>query len=103
MPHTIALAGFLLEYPVSYLPDPDPNNKSLLSNIALDVFECSIAFLQTSHVFMRFSRPASLAPLAGVLANMLQERFHNRIYAAGIEEMTIDISHRTVTMDRVAL
>jgi len=52
---------------------------------------------------MRFSRPASLEPPAGVLAKMLQERFHSRIYAAEIEEMTIDINHRTVTMDRVAL
>ncbi|KIJ54944.1 hypothetical protein M422DRAFT_64120 [Sphaerobolus stellatus SS14] len=102
----IALAGFLLEYPISYFPCED-DTESFLASVPLDVFTCSGDFItedghQWSSVFMKFSRPSGMAPSVFSLSQLLKDRFENRCrLLKAVCQIRIECFE--TTMDRVAL
>ena len=109
---TIPLAALLLEYPVAYVPTSD--QAPFLSNIRLDVYECTLDFDHRNAdnigecLLLKFSCPSDLAELhpnrlgSFHIAARLAEKFNNRLKQQ-VPGATIRVTHSRQTMDRVAL
>ena len=104
----VPLAGFLLEYPVSYVPT-SADQAIFLSSTPLNIFEC-IIFLPgdlaySEHIMFKFSCPAQanldrrLNP--GFISETLQSRFTERL--KDIEGSRIEVRHHVETLGNVAL
>ncbi|GLB38340.1 hypothetical protein LshimejAT787_0502050 [Lyophyllum shimeji] len=103
----VPLAAVLLEYPVAYIPASLKH--PFLSNVSLDVYECTVEFEpNTPHSLVKFSCPSYLARShpdvlapSRIIAS-LTEKFGTRVrkMAPGTP---LDVVHTTRTLDRVAL
>ncbi|KAG8880427.1 hypothetical protein FRB97_000791 [Tulasnella sp. 331] len=119
----VALAGLLLEYPVSYHPTPlnaslpqiegdEDDFGPLLSGIEVHVFRCTVDVISPlhdsrRHEFMKFSCPTSVAQ---ALEARCGQTFANRIVARWKDRLpritasgTITVEIQTATFDRLAL
>ncbi|KAF8579819.1 hypothetical protein K439DRAFT_351937 [Ramaria rubella] len=111
---SIALAGFLLEYPVAYFPsemDTQGSDAQFLHNVPLHVFECILlpgpGSSSSRHTFMKFSCPRSRID-GGTLATKIKQRFEDRLAqlsssSLGGQWQTVEVRYETRTLDRVAL
>jgi len=103
----IALAGFLLEYPVSYFPmgSIEIDGTAFFPNVVMDVFTCTISPWdkeQQSHIFMKFSRPSDVEPSVQELLERLKLRFESRLQYTTMP-CTLQIHWESISMDRLAL
>lgn len=108
----VPLAGFLLDYPVCYVPASD-DQTVFLSGVSLDLYECVLvnernpASTPIQHPLFKFTCPASLGdrhrdlnrhPILDALKRSLTTRL-----VTLSSPFSLKIIHDTVILDRVAL
>jgi hypothetical protein len=112
----VPLAGLLLEYPIAYVPTPDPS-APFLSHVPLDVYECVVKLQQSiqgvhagcrQHLLVKFSCPRlvgereeKLSPSSVI--DMLIGQFSRRISVLGAVGADVQVTHKVDILDRVAL
>ena len=107
------LAGFLLDYPVCYSPVSDDQSE-FLSAVPLDVYECSLvraegthSNIPTSHLVMKFTCPGNLGKQHAHLSpRSLMETLNNVISHRLLQlspTCSLEITHKVISLDRVAL
>ncbi|OBZ71347.1 hypothetical protein A0H81_08448 [Grifola frondosa] len=107
---TVPFAGFILEYPVAYVPT-SADQTSFLAGVPLDVYECVLldpdCTGEEEHTMLKFSCPCtvgaaqeSLSPSR--LPEILQSHFEPRLKYAGFLGSLV-VRHHTETLARVAL
>ncbi|KAF7422547.1 hypothetical protein PC9H_010703 [Pleurotus ostreatus] len=103
----IPLAAILLEYPVAYVPPPEPASFTFLSGIGLDVYEVVLASSSSElrqHTLLKFSSPHGLDE--GLSPQVVKERLYNHFrprLSTLLPGMSLEVSHSEQTFDRVAL
>ncbi|KAL5482455.1 hypothetical protein ACEPAI_9049 [Sanghuangporus weigelae] len=107
----IPLCGFLLEFPVAYVPF-STDSEAFLSGVPLDVYECAI-FLEEDekdtkkHILLKFSCPAHLGAAHGMLAPDSIAKDLEQVFRSRLERVScpwsLRINHTVITQDRVAL
>ena len=109
----VPLSGFLLEFPVSYVPRSDSG--TFLCGVALDVYEATIVPEENcgktnntrDHTLLKFSSPSHLGRTYDTLApdsivEDLDALFRNRLESVSCS-WTLRFNHTVITQDRVAL
>ena len=106
----VPLSGFLLEYPVSYVPI-SAEQTIFLSDVPLDLFECVIFIPKThskakideydEHVMFKFSCPTGLPEKLSTqsIKDRLQTHFSERL---PVSNMRIEIRHHVEVLGNVA-
>ncbi|EJC97809.1 uncharacterized protein FOMMEDRAFT_162143 [Fomitiporia mediterranea MF3/22] len=110
----VPLSGFLLEYPVAYVPSSETSS-NFLGGVPLDVYECTIDLKGThsgetvrEHTLLKFSCPAHLAATCTTLEptrviGELELRFRDRLTNTTDRSSSLKVTHSVVTQDRMAL
>jgi hypothetical protein len=109
----VPLAGFLLEYPIAYIP-ASSGQMSFLSGVPLDVYACMIDLgipFYKEHTLIKFSCPSQLGAeyphlSPGIMAQRIRERFMPRLKKMDhtfCKAIDIRVKHEVITQDRVAL
>ncbi|KAF8510865.1 hypothetical protein JB92DRAFT_2937972 [Gautieria morchelliformis] len=104
-PQMIALAGYLLEYPISYCP-VGSNEDAFLHDIPLHVYECILIPCGSDiprHTFMKFSCPAAGEGSSRALVDKIERRFERRLGPLQPVWGEVKVNCETKTLDRVAL
>lgn len=102
----IPLAGYLLEYPISYVPISNTQT-DYLAGVELDVYECFVLTTNGRHTLLKFSCPTAvgLKELAFGTESMVAKL--ELVYGERIESLNqgwkIEMYHERTTLDRVAL
>jgi hypothetical protein len=105
----VPLAALLLEYPVAYVPSPDPQ-LAFLNNVQLDVYEC-ILVIDNDHgryPLLKFSCPSNLAKDhpnrlgPSHIVALLRENFEDRLEKS-VPGAMLFITQGRETKDRLAL
>ncbi|KAL5501774.1 hypothetical protein ACEPAH_9034 [Sanghuangporus vaninii] len=107
----IPLCGFLLEFPVAYVPF-STDSEAFLGRVPLDVYECIVFPKEEDddtkkHIFLKFSCPAHLGVTHSVLAPDSIVKDLERVFRSRLEQLpcpwSLRIIHTVITQDRVAL
>lgn len=108
----VPLAGFLLDYPVCYIPASD-DQTIFLSGVSLDLYECVLVnerkptSISAQHPLFKFTCPASLGDRHRDLnrhsiLDALKRNLTSRLVTLS-SPFSLKITHDTVILDRVAL
>lgn len=108
----VPLAGFLLDYPVCYVPASD-DQTVFLSGVSLDLYDCVLvnernpASIPVQHPLFKFTCPASLGDRHRDLnrhsiLDALKRSLTTRLVTLS-SPFSLKIIHDTVILDRVAL
>ena len=104
----IPLIGFLLEYPVAYIPE-SREQRDFLSGVPLDIYKCFITNSNSNDPqgvtpLLKFSCPVDITPSLSpsVLMNNLKDRVTARLSPLD-RGCTVLVNHEVREFDRVAL
>ncbi|KAG8962942.1 hypothetical protein FRC03_003612 [Tulasnella sp. 419] len=105
----IALAGYLLEYPFSYYPEPLFDTDPFLCSTSLVVYSCCMESIATKkrYPIIKFSCPASILETEvarETMRDIIMDRWTTRLMDKPFSSMQrIQVIYELQSVDRVAL